>query len=122
MNRTPLSEPRDSASPTTREEPVRSGIFGRLWDRIKSGFKSLIGRDHAAVQDSQETQSGMLTPSSAKLPARRRTTVSSADNRRRPRETQQELVSTRTGDELTLTVADNPDASISSDTWEPVER
>jgi hypothetical protein len=33
-----------------------------------------------------------------------------------------ELVSTETDDVLTVEAVDNPDATISSDTWEPVEQ
>jgi|GEM_PF-2537322 hypothetical protein len=35
---------------------------------------------------------------------------------------QVEVVSTETDDTLTVEAVDNPDATISSDTWEPVER
>ena len=119
MSLIPLDEPRGDG-------PDPGGAGGNeasLVDRVLSGVRAVL----LALP-------GVSALASGRASHRSETSVDATDTDTSPEPNtpaplpggpasgQVEVVSTETDDTLTVEAVDNPDATISSDTWEPVER
>lgn len=117
MSLTPLDESRGtSPSQPTEGEPTDT-LVGRLGTALREAVRALVPNGPAGSTTDESSES---TP--ALEPADRRRTERGSSTRREPERGQLELVTTETDERLTVSDADNPDAKISSDTWERVER
>jgi len=124
MSLIPLDEPRGDGRSTTRDERDDRSLLQRFWAGMKAtvlalpGARALVDRPTATAESASSNAVPATRepdrPTDRKAPA---TIDNGPDEDEGP-----ELVSTEEGDTLTVEVVDNPDATISSDTWEPVER
>lgn len=116
MSLIPLDEPRGDDASTPREGAPVDSVFGRLWGRLTSPLRALFSGPvtKAGTADGDESDTPALDPAESDRGA------TAAASRRETR--RQEFVTTEEDEQLTLALADNPDAKITSDTWERVER
>jgi len=112
MSLIPLDEQRGDDRDTPGEGPPARSAVGRLWGRVTSALRAFLAGPSARPRESggDESVGPALKPAETDGPASR------------PDTGRQEYVTTEHGERLTLALADNPDARITSDTWEPVER
>ena len=113
MSLIPLDDRRGDGQPPSREGVSEPGVLGRLWNRVRSLLSSVA--DHTSDHRHYETESVLALPDGAD-PHPDGGVTGRGDSE------PLELVCTETDDRLTVSVADNPDATITSDTWVPVER
>jgi len=122
MSLIPLDEPRGDGPTTPRTGPGEDTPIRRFLSGLKSALRAIFGAGSPADGQSGETakpdgasERGVARAQAADRPAELPSGSASDSGR-------VELVSRETEDTLTVAVADNPDATISSDTWESVER
>ncbi|MBX0285560.1 hypothetical protein [Haloarcula salinisoli] len=119
MSLIPLDEPRGDGPDAGGDSPTDPSLVDRFLSGVRAVLLALPGvsaltspqasaRSEAAV-DTTEDDTSPERDTPAALPGG-------------PVGGQVEVVSTETDDTLTVEAVDNPDATISSDTWEPVER
>jgi len=119
MSLIPLDEPRGDGPPAGRDSPEDTSLVGRFLSGLKAVLLALPGA--SAVSDTDAA--GDRTEVVADTAGRDASTDSKAPAAL-PGVTKSEVevVSTETDDTLTVEAVDNPDATIRSDTWEPVKR
>jgi len=113
MSLIPLDDRRGTTNPTPREGETPSSGVGRLWGHLKTLCARVSNRLRpraAASEDASVTVRALPEDTTQQVEA-----VGMAHE-------QLELVSTETETTLTVSAADNPDASVTSDTWTRVER
>jgi len=119
MSLIPLDEPRGDGPDADGNGPENTSLVGRFRSGLRTVLLALPGISAVsetdrpgdrieAVTDTTELGGSTDGKASAALPSGKTNGV--------------EVVSTETGDTLTVEAVGNPDATISSDTWEPVER
>ncbi|WP_324661951.1 hypothetical protein [Haloarcula sediminis] len=118
MSLIPLDEPRGDGPSDGRDGSDDTPLFDRLLSGLRAvvlafpGGSTLVNdsasdRPEPTVEDADRDAAPDRTAPAA-LPGGSESTV--------------DVVSTETDDTLTVEAVDNPDATISSDTWEPIER
>jgi hypothetical protein len=112
MSLIPLDDQRGDDEQPPHGGPSDSGLLDRLGRRVRSMWTTV-----AEAVRPRDSQAGDR-PTPTALPTVARDTTGSTDDGG----SELQLVCTQTDDHLTVSVADNPDATITSDTWEPVER
>lgn len=108
----PLNEPRGDGPDTDRNGSENNSLV----DRFRSGLQAMLLALPGAPVVARETepdQSESVTPSPD------RTTPTPLPG---SATSEVEIVSTNTTDALIVEAVDNPDATVTSDTWESVER
>jgi hypothetical protein len=119
MSLIPLDEPRGDGPKTSREGPADPTIVQRFLAGVKTVLLSLPGGSILAGESAEsESEARPAEPERASDQMAQATLPASSDTSGRVIE----VVSTESGDTLTVEAVDNPDATISSDTWESVER
>jgi len=118
MSLIPLDEPRGGGPDTDRDGPEDTSLVDRVLSGLRAVLLALPGVS-TLVTDADSDQSASTTEllernASAEREAPAALPGGSAAD--------VEVVCTETDDTLTVEAVDNPDATISSDTWEPVER
>jgi len=114
MSLIPLDDRRGDEEPTPPEGRTQHTTVGRLWDRLRS----VLTRATHRLGIRPATDEGSHGTVQA-LPEETRVEPGETSETLR---TDLQLVSSENGETLTVTDADNPDATITSDTWETVER
>jgi len=117
MSLIPLDEPRgDSRSAPSEGEPS-DALFGRLRALVASALRTLIA---GSARESDPGKTPESTPALEPATERQDGTEGRSSASRTER-TPLEMVSAESEERLTLADANNPEAKISSDTWERVE-
>ncbi|WP_245180564.1 hypothetical protein [Haloarcula amylovorans] len=130
MSLTPIDKQRGGPPSTTSEEGDDSSLVGRAWARTRTVVDHLSGRvrrwfDRRRRGRSQTTARSDDAPTPAECPR-----IADLPERDRPftypardhaDANQADLVSVESGEALTISLPDNPDATITSDVWESVE-
>jgi len=109
MSLIPRDEQRGDGPVESRPDQADAPLVHRLLAALKAVLLALPGASEPAPESTEE----------ASLPGGREPPAMLPSGRERE---DAEIVSTETGDRLVVEVIDNPDTSISSDTWEPVKR
>ncbi|MBX0293936.1 hypothetical protein EGH23_03450 [Halomicroarcula sp. F27] len=115
---------------TAREEGDDSSLVGRAWARTRTAIGHLSGRVRAWFDRNRRGRS-QTTPRSDDVPAPAECPrIAGLPERDRPftypardhaDANRADLVSVESGEELTISLPDNPNATITSDVWESVE-
>ena len=113
MSLIPLDEQRGDGPSEPRQGPEDTSIVQRFLAEAKSVLLALPGVSALASESAETRSEAPANTTKRKAPA---TPPSGSVGER------VEVVSTATGDRLTIEAVDNSDATISSDTWESVER
>ncbi|WP_262176763.1 hypothetical protein [Haloarcula laminariae] len=118
MSLIPLGEPRGDGPENGRDGPDDEPLVTRLLSGLRAVVLALPGASTLASEpasdqpdpavDAADRDTSPDRNAPAALPGRAGSEV--------------EVVSTEADDTLTVEAVDNPDATISSDTWEPIER
>ena len=116
MSLIPLDEPRGNDGATPKEGAQTDTVVGRLWERLTSAFRAFLPRSSTRSDESASDEPTRPALEPAEKDRGSHSSAARTDTGR------QEYVTTEHDDSLTLALADNPDAKITSDTWERVER
>ncbi|WP_254274180.1 hypothetical protein [Haloarcula marina] len=132
MSLTPIDEHRDRGPDAPDEARGETTALQRFVSSVRSAFGRLVGaesvfgsanaRGDGPVRQeraARTTEASSDCPPVAGLPERARPFTYPA--RDSDDENPVELVGVETAEGLTVSLPDNPDATITSDTWEPVE-
>jgi hypothetical protein len=109
MSLIPLDDRRGDDRQTPPEGQSQRGGVGSLFQRVRSVITAVADRFRGSEDDQQAVEA---------LPDEGLQTGETIETLR----TELELVSSKDDETLTVTDADNPEATITSDTWESVER
>ena len=123
MPLTPIDESRGDRPRPSRGQRAESSVTQRLWGRAKELLANLpVGgsRFVPPEDNADESAAGAETETVSALPTHERPFTAPARNDSEPN--QAEPVSIETDTDLTISLPDNPEASITSDVWERVER
>lgn len=121
MPLTPIDESRGDRPHTPREEHGDRSLPRRLWGQAKELLANLpVGGSLFAPRDDADDETEATDDTVSDLPARDRPFTAPAGSH--PDYNQAELVCIKTETELTISLPDNPEATITSDVWERVER
>ncbi len=119
MSLIPLDEPRGDGPTAGADGPEDASLVDRFLSGAKAVLLALPGVSSLVTgQASDRSEASVDTPEDDTAPERSAPAALPGG----PASGQVEVVSTETDDTLTVEAVDNPDATISSDTWEPVER
>jgi len=119
MSLIPLDEPRGGGENTDRDGSDDAALVDRFLSGLKAVLLALPGVS-ALVSDADGGRSASaIEPVEGDASADREAPAALPGG---PAADRVDVVSTETDDTLTVEAVDNPDATISSDTWEPVER
>jgi len=117
MTLTLIDEGRSDRPQTPREERAEPSVPRRLWRQAKALLADLpMGGSLLASDDDTDAE----RDTTGALPTRDRPFTAPA--RHTAEHNQAELVCIETETELTISLPDNPEATITSDVWERVER
>ena len=117
MSLIPLDEPRGDGS-TGGDGPEDTSLVGRFLSGLRAVLLALPGVSALASESTSDRPE----------PVTDTTECDASPDRKAPAtlpggsQGEVEVVSTESDDTFTVEAVDNPDATISSDTWEPVER
>ena len=118
MSLIPLDESRASEPSDSRDSPDAASLTDRFRSGLKAVLLALPGVSTLAGDGgSDRSEPGTDTAERDGSPDRTAPVALPGGSTG-----EFEVVSTETDDTLTVEAVDNPDATISSDTWEPVER
>jgi len=116
MSLIPLDEPRGDDGSTPGEGAQTDTVVGRLWERLTSAFRAFLPRPSTRPRGSDSDESTRPALEPAEKDRGSQSSAARTDTGR------QKYITTEHDGILTLSLADNPDAKITSDTWERVER
>jgi len=119
MSLIPLDEPRGDGPDHGGDGPKDASLADRFLAGVRALLLALPGASALASSQASERSDATLDTTDADSSPERNTPAPLPSG---PTSGQVEVVSTETDDILTVEAVDNPDATISSDTWEPVER
>jgi len=122
MPLTPIDEYRGGRPDAPREEHTKPSIPRRLWRGVKALLAELpVGGDLFTPADDDADDATEPAPETVSaLPARDRPFTAPVHGQ--TESDQVEPVCIETDTELTISLPDNPEATITSDVWERVER
>ncbi|MDS0281657.1 hypothetical protein [Haloarcula onubensis] len=119
MSLIPLDQPRGDGPNSPGDGPEDASLLGRFLSGCKAALLALPGVSALASDRDDDRSEPTLDATERERSSERKAPATlpagSATG-------EVEVVSTETDDTLTVEAVDNPDATISSDTWEPVER
>ena len=118
MSLIPLDEPRGDGPNAGGDGPKDTSLVGRFLSGLRAVLLALPGVS-ALVSEAGSDQPEPVTDATERnvSPDRKAPAALPGGS-----EHEVEVVSTERNDTFTVEAVDNPDATISSDTWEPVER
>jgi len=118
MSLIPLDEPRGGGPSTPDEDASEATLLGQFLAGVKAAVSALPVVS-ALVSEPQDEGTQSAEPAALTTA---RPGAESVPSSLPSGHEQMAVVSTETDDTLTVEAVDNPDATIQSDTWEPIER
>ncbi|MFC6755634.1 MULTISPECIES: hypothetical protein [Haloarcula] len=119
MSLIPLDEPRGDGPDPGGDGPKDASLADRFLSGVRAVLLALPGVSALSSSRASDRSEASVDTSGDDTSPERNAPAALPGG---PASGQVEVVSTETDDTLTVEAVDNPDATISSDTWEPVRR